>query len=226
MTQKKLDNYWQHSVTVDTVVFTIEENELKILLIKRRNEPFRGLPALAGGFLQPNERLEDAALRVLADKAGLQNVYLEQLYTFDEMFRDPRGPVISVGYFALTPRNSIVFKNDKQIEEPGLYSLKHLPKLAFDHQSIIAYALKRLRAKLEYTNIAYSLLPKQFTLSQLQKTYEIILGLKLDKRNFLKKYLSLGLIEQTDKFFSAGRQRPARLYHFTSKKIAELKRWF
>ena len=213
-------------MTVDVVIFTIEGGDLKVLLIERANKPFFGDHALPGGFLLQGETTHAAALRILKEKAGVKDVYIEQLYTFDDKGRDPRGPVLSVTYFALVPPSDIVLKKEKDLQAPALYPLRRLPKLAFDHAGIIAYAVRRLRAKLGYTNAAFSLLPKFFSLFQLQKTYEAIMGTKLDKRNFQKKFLSLRLIALTDKMEEGMRQRPARLYRFISQKPSELKKFF
>jgi len=213
------------SVTADIVIFTIENDELKVLLIKRVKKPFKNQWALPGGFLLENEPPEKAALRVLRDKAGMGNMYMEQLYTFPGSGRDPRGNVITVTYFALAPINKMLAKPNKG-QNPTLHLLKKLPELAFDHEKIIDYALKRLRSKLEYTNAIYSLLPKYFTFNHLQKTYELIFGRKLDKRNFRKKFMMLGLIKSTKKLHKGIRQRPAQLYQFTSRKPTELKKFF
>ena len=217
--------FWVEGLTVDIVIFTVHNGELKLLLIKRNNEPFRGDWTLPGGFLQKNEGLKEAALRVLKDKAGIGGVYLEQLYTFDTKGRDPRGEVITIGYFALVPPEDLDLSSNK-LDTVELFSLNNLPKLGFDHAEIIEYAKTRLQFKLEYTNVAFSLLPKLFTLSQLQGTYEAIIGKGLDKRNFLKKYLSLGFVKPTTKVFVGGRQRPARLYQFASRKPVNLKKFF
>jgi 8-oxo-dGTP diphosphatase len=224
MAKEKL--YWPPAVTVDVVIFTIEEGELKVLLIKRENTPFKGVLALPGGFLLKNEPPQKAADRILKEKAGVKDVYTEQLYTFDDPGRDPRGHIISITYFALIRTEDIVIKKGKETQAPAFYPVKKLPRLAFDHDKIINYAVKRLRAKLEYTNVVFSLLPGYFTLYQLQKTYEAILGRKLDKRNFQKKFLSLGLIALTGKISRQGSQRPARLYRFISHRPAELKKFF
>lgn len=220
--QNKL--YWPPAVTVDAVIFTIQENDLKVLLIERTNEPFRKYCALPGGFLVKNEPSERAIDRILKDKAGIKRVYTEQLYTFDNLNRDPRGHVLTVAYFALVPATTLKIKSGEK-EKPRLYSIKKLPRLAFDHKQIIQYAIGRLRAKLEYTNVIYSLLPSEFTMPQLQKTYEIVLGKKLDKRNFIKKFLSLSIVKQTSKKLSGPRRRPAQLYRFISQKPAELKKF-
>lgn len=214
------------SVTTDIVIFTTEDGRLKVLLIKRANEPFKNSWALPGGFIFQNEEPEHAALRVLKDKAGVRNVYIEQLYTFPGSGRDPRGNVITIAYFALAIREKIKLGGSGRIQDPTFHPLKKLPKLAFDHGRIVAYALKRLRSKLEYTNVIYSLLPQYFTLHQLQKAYETILGRKFDKRNFRKKFMLLKLIKPTKKVLKGTRQRPAKLYRFISRKPAELKKFF
>ena len=211
----------------DIVILTIENDQLKVLLIKRENRPFKDYWALPGGFIHTNESPEQSALRVLKDKAGVKNVFIEQLYTFAGSGRDPRGNVITVTYFALTPINKILTKlNINKGQTPTLHLLKKLPKLAFDHEKIIRYALRRLRSKLEYSNAIYSLLPEYFTFNHLQKTYELILDRKLDKRNFRKKFMMLGLIKSTKRLHKGTRQRPAQLYQFTSRKPMELKKFF
>lgn len=214
------------SVTTDIVIFTIEDDQLKVLLIKRTNEPFKNQWALPGGFLFENEDPNKAAARILWDKAGIKNVYLEQLYTFGGSGRDPRGKIITISYFALAPKAKIKISNSDKIQTPTFRSVKKLPDIAFDHNRIITYALQRLQSKLEYTNVVYSLLPEYFTFNQLQKAYEIISGRKLDKRNFRKKFMLLGLVKQTNKILKGERQRPAKLFRFISRKPTELKKFF
>ena len=214
------------SVTTDIVIFTIEQEELKVLLIKRAKEPFKNKWALPGGFILENEEPEKAALRVLKNKAGVSNIYMEQLYTFPGSGRDPRGNVITIAYFALMPTEKIKIQKSKETQTPTFYSLKKLPQLAFDHKKIIIYALKRLRSKLEYTNVVYSLLPQFFTFNQLQEAYETILNRKLDKRNFRKKFILLKLVKPTKKIHKGIRQRPAKLYQFISRRPTELKKFF
>lgn len=223
---QKTSLYWPPAATVDITIFTIEDEKLKVLLIKRAAPPFQNYWALPGGFLLKNETTASAAARILKEKTGVKNVYAEQLYTFDSPLRDPRGHVLTIAYFAFIPREKILFGPGKNVQTPSLHQVKHLPKLAFDHKNIIAYAIKRLRAKLEYTNVIFYFLPKYFTLNQLQKTYEIILGENLDKRNFRKKFLSLNLIKPTKKLMAGTRQRPARLYQFALRKFIELKKFF
>lgn len=219
------EKFFNPSVTVDSLIFTIEEGELKVLLIERSKEPFKGTRALPGGFLREGESSYDAVVRTLESKAGVTNVYTEQLYTFDEVERDPRGQVITIAYFALVQESKIKLEKNK-FEKPDFYSVKKLPKLAFDHKMIIDYAWRRVQAKLEYTNVAYSLLPQYFTLAQLQQVYEVILDRKLDKRNFIKKFLSLGIIKPTDKKYAPPSRRPATMYTFVSRKPQELKKFF
>lgn len=213
-------------LTTDVVIFTIEDEKLQVLLIRRANEPFRNRWALPGGFIFDYEGSQDAALRILKEKAGVKNVYLEQLYTFDSSGRDPRGRVCTVTYFALAPRHKIKFEGGKNVQTPLFSPVKKLPKLAFDHRGIINYAISRLQAKLEYTNAVYSLLPQEFTFNQLQKAYEVIWDRKMDKRNFRKKFLQLGLIQPLNKKYAGTRQRPAQLFRFISRRSVELKKFF
>jgi 8-oxo-dGTP diphosphatase len=207
-------------ITVDIVIFTLQEGELKVLLGKRKTTPFENQWALPGGFMWQGESSITAAQRVLATKSSVSDIYLEQLYTFDNPNRDPREQIISISYFALAPIDMINLEKSKE-HETSLFSIKKLPKLAFDHETIVKYAVKRLRSKLEYTNAAYSLLPSKFTLTDLQKTYEIILGAPQDKRNFRRKYLNLGLLEKTQAM-SSGSHRPAVLYKFKKRTPLEL----
>lgn len=214
------------AITTDIVILAIDDGELKVLAIKRANEPFKNKWALPGGFIRENEDPGHAAERILRDKAGIGNMYIEQLYTFGGSGRDPRGSIITVSYFALIPRNKIKINESDKTQTPTFLPLKKLPELAFDHKRIVNYALKRLRSKLEYTNLIYSLLPEHFTFNQLQKAYELVLGRKLDKRNFRKKFLQLKLISPTGKILKGPRQRPAKLYKFVSRKPSELKKFF
>lgn len=212
-------------LTVDDVIFTVHDRALKVLLIQRANQPFRGQLALPGGFIQETETAGTAAARVLHGKTGVHDVYMEQLYTFDSSGRDPRGNIMTVAYYALVPFEKLELGGE-EAQNPTLHDVASLDELAFDHKAIIDYAIARLRAKLEYTNVVFSLLPDEFTLGQLQTTYEVILGRTLDKRNFRKKYLSLDLIKPTEHYSEGGRHRPAQLYRFASRRPIELQRWF
>ena len=208
----------KHAVTaVDIVIFTIEDNDLKVLLIKMKKSPFEGMWAVPGGLVKIDESLDESAKKHLSTKTGISNVYLEQLYTFGDVERDPLGRVISTAYFALMPNTGLSLKTTEEYEGVQWFSIKELPELAYDHKEIIRKAQSRLKAKLSYTNIVYSLLPNEFTLTDLQKTYEIILGETMDKRNFRKKILSLNMIKKTDKQTTGGASRPAAYYKFIKR---------
>ena len=211
----------KHAIAVDVVLFTIQGGTLKVLLVKRKQVPHRGAWALPGGIVRQEESVDAAALRELQEETNVSNVYLEQLYTFGEPNRDPRGRVITVAYYALV--------NAEQFELRGhapsaatWFAIKRLPALAFDHDRIIAYALERLRNKSNYTTVGFQLLPRQFTLTELQRSYEVLLGQRLDKRNFRRKMLQLGILKGTQGFKANGRQRPARLYTFAEPKVVKL----
>lgn len=205
------------SVSVDVILFTVQGEDLKVLLIQRKIEPFKDNWAIPGGFVKIEESLENAAKRELMEEAGVSDVYLEQLYTFGEPKRDPRGRVITVAYFALVDFNKINVKSGSDAQDTKWFSMFKLPKLAFDHKQILHYALERLRYKLGYTTVGFQLMPKKFTLSELQKLYETILDKSLDKRNFRKKMFSLNILEKTNESKREGAHRPAKLYRFKDK---------
>lgn len=205
-------------IATDVVIFTIQEDQLRVLLIKMKKRPYLGFWAAPGGLVKPTESVDEAAVRHLADKTGVKTVYLEQLYTFGRVDRDPFGRVVSVAYFALIPSAGVKLKTTSEYEDVAWFSVEDLPKLAYDHREIIETAVERLKAKLEYTNIVYSLMPKEFTLGGLQHVYEIILDRKLDKRNFRRKFLSLNLIEKVGRKREGEAHRPAELYCFKKRK--------
>lgn len=207
-------------VAVDTVVFRITNEGLSVLLIQIGSGIYKDKWAVPGGLVRVNESLDDAAIRVLNEKAHLTHVYLEQLYTFGDVDRDKRGRSISVSYFALLPSTEeLNVEIQTYYKDIKWFLLNNLPELAFDHKKIIETALQRLRDKLSYTNIVYSLLPKEFALTQLQSVYETILGKKLDKRNFRKKMLALGIVEPLDKRETNVVHRPAVLYKFRARRL-------
>jgi 8-oxo-dGTP diphosphatase len=211
------------SLTVDPVIFTLREERLHVLLVRRAEDPFSGMWALPGGFVQGNESLEQAALRELEEETGLKQAYLEQLYTYGEPERDPRGRVVTVAYFALIPSDApIRIEGGSDASQARWRAVDDLPPLAFDHAQIVEYALRRLRYKLEYSAVGFELLPGEFTLSELQYTYEIILDEKLDKRNFRRRILDANIIESTPHLRS-GEGRPARLYRYRPDAVAEVK---
>ncbi len=216
-------NYERPSVTVDVIIFSLGDDDLKVLLVKRKYSPYAGMWAVPGGFIHLDESLEAAAARELEEETGVANVYIEQLYTFGEPRRDPRTRVITVAYFALVPYDEIKHRPGEETAETRWFSLFNLPELAFDHREIVDYALTRLRYKLEYSAVGFQLLPDVFTLSELQSAYEIILGEKLDKRNFRRKTLLAGVLEETGRKKQESEGRPAMLYRYREDAVAEVK---
>jgi len=208
-------DYPKPSVTVDIVIFTVQDNELKVLLVKRAVEPFKNKWAIPGGFVKMDESLEDAAIRELKEETGVKDVYLEQLYSFGEPKRDPRGRVITVAYMALINSEKIKLKAATDVSEVQWFSIKKIPALAFDHKKILDYSLKRLKWKFEYTNVAFSLLSKEFTLGEIQKIYEVVFNQQFDKRNFSKKILSLGILKEEEIKRDVS-HRPPQLYSLKS----------
>jgi 8-oxo-dGTP diphosphatase len=208
-------------VTVDIVIFTIQEGILKVLLVKRLIPPFIGQCAIPGGFVLEDEDLDQAALRELREETGVSDVYLEQLYSFGKPDRDPRGRVVTIAYFALISADRKL-KAGTDAAEAAWYLVDDLPPLAFDHATILNYALERLRNKLEYTTVGFQLLPEKFTLTELQEVYEAILGKKLDKRNFRRKMAVLKILKPL-KEYRRGGQRPAQLYRFVAARFEKLK---
>jgi len=215
----KSKEYELPGVTVDVVIFTISDGRLMVLLVKRADEPFAGMWAIPGGFLLKGESLDQAALRVMQDKTGGQDIYLEQLYTFGDPGRDPRARIITVTYFALISWKTFGQPPSKKVAGLAWVPADEVPELAFDHRDILRYAVNRLRAKAGYSNIVYGLLPESFRLSDLQKMYEIILNEKIDKRNFRKRMLETGLLQETGKKDLTGAHRPAMLYRFKQREV-------
>jgi 8-oxo-dGTP diphosphatase len=215
---KAVTKYKFAVIATDIIIFTLRDEELKVLLIKMNKQPFKDAWAAPGGLIKSDESVEMAAKRALSEKTGLKNVYLEQLYTFGDVDRDPFGRVVSVAYFALISSDGVRLETSEEYSGIQWFSVNDLPKLAYDHREMIKSAAERLRGKLEYTNIVYSLLPDSFTLSDLQNTYETILDRKLDKRNFRKKVLSLGIVKKTGKRELGKQNRPAELFSFIERK--------
>jgi 8-oxo-dGTP diphosphatase len=216
--------YPRAALTVDCVVFGYDDGELKVLLIERALEPFKGKWALPGGFVRVDEMLDDAARRELGEEAGLKDVFLEQLYTFGTVDRDPRERVVSVAYYALVKLAAHDTKAATDAADAQWFPISKAPKLAFDHAEILAAALARLKGKVRYQPIGFELLPPKFTLSQLQHLYEAVLENELDKRNFRKKVLSFGLLLPLKETQMTGRHRPAQLFRFDADKYEKLKR--
>lgn len=200
-----------HEITVDVVILTIKNNSLKVLLVKRTNEPFKGRWAIPGGFIRLSENLDEAALRILKEKTNVENIYIEQLYTFGDPLRRTDARVITCAYFALIREEDVNVFESKDVEWHRVYDL---PPLAFDHKEIIEYSLKRTRERLEMCPVAYQLLSEKFTLTEMQKSYELIMNKKLDKRNFRKKALTTEGLKELNEFSKSKSKRPARLYTF------------
>ena len=200
-----------HEITVDVVILTIKNNALQVLLVKRTNEPFKDKWAIPGGYVRLSENLDDAAMRVLKEKTNVDNIYLEQLYTFGDPLRHPVARVITCAYFALIRAEDVNVSTDENVQ---WHRIDDLPALAFDHKEIIQYSLKRTRERLDFCPIAFQLLPPKFTLTELQRSYEMITAKKFDKRNFRKKMLSSSILKELDECTKSASKRPARLYSF------------
>lgn len=209
-------------MTVDIVIFTVREGLLRVLLVKRGVPPFEGQYAIPGGFIRESESLEEAALRELYEEAGVRNVFLEQLYTFGDPKRDPRGRVITVAYYALIASANLSLVAGADAAEAQWFPANDLPPLAFDHKSILDYALERLRNKLEYTTVGFQLLPEKFTLGELQGVYEAILSKQVDKRNFRRKIALLRILRPLREWQHTGR-KPAQLFRFAASRFEKLK---
>ncbi len=218
--------YPRPNLTVDIVVMgyhdDLGEGSLSLLLIKRGTEPFKDRWALPGGFVRLEETLEEAAVRELSEEAGVRNVFLEQLYTFGAVQRDPRDRVVSVAYYALVESTKFKLKASTDASDAKWFPVDRLPKLAFDHSEIVKTAVLRLRNKVRYEPIGFELLPRKFTLSQIQKLYELILGQDLDKRNFRRKILSYGILKELDDKLEDVPYRSPSLYKFDEAKYRAL----
>jgi len=205
-----------HEITVDTVILTIKNNSLNVLLVRRNNEPFKDKWAIPGGYVRMSENLDEAAVRVLKEKTNVENIYLEQLYTFGDPLRHPVSRVITCAYFALIRSEDVEVVTT---DELAWHRVSELPPLAFDHKEIIEYALKRTRERLEMCPVAYQLLNEKFTLTEMQKAYEMIMEKKLDKRNFRKKVITTDGLRELNEFSKTSSKRPARLYTFDNIKL-------
>lgn len=209
----------QHAIlATDVVIFTLHQNILKVLAVRTKSADFPESWALPGGLVKPSESLENSARRFFDSflEVNSGSVHFEQLYTFGDPHRDPSGRVVSVAYLALVPQEDMNLRTTPEYQEIAWFPVKSLPELAYDHKDIVKTAVKRLQGKLEYTNIIYSLMPKAFTLTDLQSAYETILTRSFDKRNFRKKLKTLKLVKKLPKKIARGAHRPAQLYTFVS----------
>ncbi len=216
--------YPRPSVTVDCVIFGLDQESLKVLLIQRKHDPFAGKWALPGGFVDMDEPIDQAAQRELEEETGISGMYMEQLYTFGDVHRDPRGRVISVAYYALVNltayQHQVVAASDAS--QARWFAVADLPLLAFDHEKVMEIAVKRLKNKVRYQPIGFELLPEKFALSQLQNLYEMILGRTLDKRNFRKKILKMNLLVELAEMQQGVSHRAAKLYKFDKENYQQL----
>jgi 8-oxo-dGTP diphosphatase len=205
------------SVTVDACIFTMRADDLAVLLIRRKSNPFKGLWALPGGFVDKNEALERAAARELEEETGLSGVALEQLAAFGDPGRDPRGHTVSIAFLTFVHAEAALVRAGDDASEAAWHPLRRLPRLAFDHPKIVAMARRRLQERLRdpAREAAFHLVPAHFTLTELQKVYEAVLGRLLDKRNFRARFLARGIVEPVAKQ-RKGRHRPAQLYRWAS----------
>lgn len=217
--QKKGELIIGPALAVDTMIFAIREGKLCVLLIQIGQGPYKDQWALPGGIVQIDESLDQAAQNVLAKKAGIKGLHMEQLYTFSAIDRDVRGRVVSVAYFALVDSDGFAVETMDYYSAIEWRNVEKLPKMAFDHREMIRYGVQRLRAKIEYSNIVYGLLPKEFTLTEMQLVYEAIIGNVIDKRNFRKKILALNILTETKKERTGQKNRPAKLYQFRERKL-------
>jgi len=216
--------YERPGLTVDCVIFglDLEEETLKVMLIERDFEPFEGEWAIPGGFVRSDETLMQAANRELEEETGIAGVFLEQLYTFGNPGRDPRGWVVSVAYYALVSPEKHHIHATTDARQAQWFPITSLPRLAFDHEEILATALARIRGKLTYAPIGFELLPQKFTIKQLQKLYEIVLGRQLDNRNFRKKIFAMDVLRELGEMQTGVPHRAARLYRFDERKYNQM----
>ena len=215
--------YPRPAIAADIVVFGYRNQEIFLLLIERDLVPFKGMWALPGGFVKDGETLGETAKRELFEEAGVQNLYLEQFHVFDDIKRDPRERVLSVAFFALVKPDEYFPESGTDASDARWFKLSKLPKLAFDHQKIIEFALRVLQEKIKSAPIAFELLPNQFTLSDLQILYETLLGQKRDKRNFRKKILSLNILKSSGKKQEQVAHRSPELFQLNLKNFGKLK---
>jgi 8-oxo-dGTP diphosphatase len=215
-------DYPRPALTVDCVVFGLDDGDLKVMLIQRKIPPFEGEWALPGGFVRMSESLEDAARRELCEETGIASVFLEQLYTYGEVDRDPRYRVVTVAYYALVKMSDYQIRAATDARVADWFPVSKPPQLAFDHKQILETALARLKGKVRYKPIGFELLPEKFTLTQLQKLYETILGVELDKRNFRKKILKMDFLVELEEMQTDVSHRAARLYQFDAAQYKQL----
>lgn len=220
-TKKIVYDYPHPAVTTDCVIFGFDDSNLKVLLIERGIEPFKGKWALPGGFLKMDETAEEGALRELEEETGLTNAYIRQFHTFTEPGRDPRERVITIAHYALVRLQEV--KGGDDAAQARWFAMDEIPPLAFDHDRILRLAQKMLRERIHFEPVGFELLPETFTMKQLQNLYEAILDVHFDRRNFAKKMYHLELLIQTDDMVRTSPKRESQLLRFNKEKYEELK---
>lgn len=215
--------YFKQGIHVDITVFTVDEKTVKILLVKRGKVPFEGEWMLPGGAVYNDESVDYAAKRELKEKTGLENLYLSQFYTFGNPKRDPRMRMVSVSYLALIDRNKVnILQKTPKTLDAQWFDIKSVPELAFDHKNIVDYAIKTLKKRVSDSTLVSQFMTDEFTMPELRSVYETLLGISLERRNFRKKFISLGLVESIGETKYEGRMRPAELYKFTDKEVKDI----
>lgn len=217
-----VDDFYKFAVSVDCVIFGFEGSELEVLLIKRGADPYQGYWAVPGDLVYPYENIDDAAKRVLGELTGLEDMYMDQSKSFGEVNRHPVGRVITIGYFSLINKNQHQPHASSWAEQLQWHKVKHIPKLAFDHNQILDASLDRLRKRVRRQPIGFNLLPEKFTLLELKALYESLLGEAFDKSNFRKKFLDMQLLEELNERQTNVKHRPAKLFRFNQKRYEEL----
>jgi 8-oxo-dGTP diphosphatase len=212
------------NISIDCVVFGFENSKLNMLLVKRKRNPEKGEWALPGGFILKSETLDSAAIRVLEETSNVRNIYLEQVQTFSEVDRFPERRVVTTSYFALINPDKHSIKPGVDTTDVKWFPIADIPHMPFDHAKIFSYALSSLQKRVRYKPIGFELLPRKFTLTQLQSLYETILNVSLDKRNFRKKILGTKLLVQLDEFQKGVAHRAPRLFQFDNKNYKRLKK--
>ncbi|HEV8052351.1 MAG TPA: NUDIX domain-containing protein [Parachlamydiaceae bacterium] len=216
----QLKNRTHYPISVDSVVFGYTEGGLMVALIERKKDPFAGMWAIPGGFMEGNETVEETALRELQEETGIKDVYLEQFHVFNKPGRDPRGPTVTIALFALINSDHCHLIATEDAAKAKWWPAYKLPHLAFDHDEIYEKALEALRIAMRTRPLAFELLPKEFTLTHLQDLYEQVFDIKLDKRNFRKKVAKMDFIQASGNKTEGERHRPALLYYYDPKRYS------
>jgi hypothetical protein len=213
----EIKDYFKIAISVDCVIFGFDENVLKVLLIKSDLKQYKDKWSLLGDIVRPDEELDTAAYRVLKDRTGLDDVYMEQVQTFGNVERHPAGRVITIAYYSLVNIQHVQLRS--LAHDLHWHPVKSLRNMAFDHKQILDTCMKRLQERIIEHPVGFNLLPRKFSLRELQNLYEAILGVELDRRNFRKKFLSLGLIVDVNEMENDVPHRPAKLYRFNDEQV-------